>query len=161
MRILIDGHNALHALRVEGATHAAQRAALLRFVAERTPRATVYFDARDAPPHAIDTAREHGVDVVYCRHREADAAILDEVRDSDQSGALIVVSNDREVCGRARQLGARVASVHEFFGPGRSRDTGAAEESPGALQVLRGRWRFKPSDFGLPDEVDLEDPDID
>jgi len=162
VRILIDGHNALYALKIQGVSHAAQRSALLRFVVELTPRAVVYFDARDAPQGGLDSTREHGVNVVYCRTREADAAILEAVRGADEPGALVVVSNDREVRGRAKQLGAQVARVNEFFGPGPVRDLpSSAPAERGSPAVLRGRWRFKPSDFGLPDEVDLEDPDID
>ena len=158
MRVLIDGHNALFALQVTGKTHEEQRHALLRLVGAVAPHAVVYFDARDAPPDAFSPASELGVKVRYCKDREADTAILEAVEDAD--APLLVVSNDRELCGRAKQLGARAAAVHEFFEKasrgreGRTKlEGGAGDRVPPPGEVPR----FKPSDFGLPDFVDLED----
>ena len=158
MRVLIDGHNALFALHIAGATHEQQRHALLRLVGAVAPDATVFFDARDAPLDAFSPLSELGVRVVYCKRREADAAILDEVRDAEDAHELLVVTNDREVRGVAAQHGARCSSVAEFF---RRREADEAEDGEDPeRRVLRGRWRFKPSDFGLPDFVDLDDPDF-
>jgi len=156
MRALIDGHNALGALRIRAKTHEAARQALLRRVAVVAPRATVFFDAREAPRDLPESGCEQGVDVYYCRRREADQAILDEVRAADDSRDLIVVTNDREVAGRATQLGARAVGVTEFLG--------AADGGPRMGEVRRLPQihpRLTPQDFGLPDEVDLSDPDLD
>ena len=156
MQVLIDGHNALGALRLRARTHEGRRRLLLSLVAKIAPRATVFFDARRAPAGAVECKSELGVDVQYCRKREADAAILDAVRDADAPGELIVVTNDREVAGRAAQLGARALGVVEFFGP---------PPPPPPEEAGRPRFRlrphFTPADFGLPDEVDLADPKID
>lgn len=156
MRALIDGHNALGALRIRAKTHEAARQALLRRVASRAPRATVFFDAREAPRDLPESRREMGVDVYYCRRREADQAILDEVRAADDARNLIVVTNDREVAGRAAQLGAKAVGVAEFLG--------AADGGPrvgGRRRLPEIHPRLTPQDFGLPDEVDLSDPDFD
>ncbi|MGH7163323.1 MAG: NYN domain-containing protein [Planctomycetota bacterium] len=155
MRVLVDGHNAIYALKLGAGDHAAQRRQLLALVASRAPDAVVYFDARNAPAGSAGNAREGGVRVEYCRGREADAAILDAVRHAERPEELRVVTNDREVRGSAAQLGARVSSVREFFGE-RKRDRAAAKPPPPADLP-----RFTPADFGLPDEVDLDDHDID
>jgi hypothetical protein len=151
MRVLIDGHNALAALRVRGRTHEEKRHAFLALVAQVTRRAVVFFDARNAPPGLFDRVNERGVAVVYCRRREADAVIVKEVRDADAPGALVVVTNDREVAGRCAQLGARAMGVQEFFGPGPDRHVPAPRRRAGHI-------RLKPEDFGLPDEIDLKKP---
>lgn len=153
MRILVDGHNAMYALKVAGRDHEARRREILRRVAALAPDATVYFDARNASPGGMDHARQEGVRVRYCRHREADHEILEEVRDADLPGRILVVTNDRELAGRAVQLGAKSRRVQEFL-----RASAVTEENDGAQRpTLRGR--YEPSDFGLPDFVDLDDPD--
>jgi hypothetical protein len=154
MRVLVDGHNALFALRLPGETHEEQRRELLRRVAELAPRATVFFDARHAP-HRLGS--ELGLSAVFCRDRDADAEILETVREAGEPREITVVSNDRELTGRAAQLGARVLRVHEFFrrSPGREAAPAEAGDRP---RILRGRWRFVPADFGLPDHVDLDNP---
>jgi predicted RNA-binding protein with PIN domain len=156
VRALIDGHNALGALRIRRKTHEAARHELLRRVAVAPMRAKVYFDAREAPRDLPEARSELGVEVYYCRRREADQAILDEVRDAADARELVVVTNDREVAGRATQLGARAVGVAEFLG--------AAEEGSPAGEVRRLPQihpRLTPADFGLPDEVDLSDPGSD
>ena len=150
MRILVDGHNAMYALKISGRDHEARRKELLRRVADRAPDATVYFDARNAPPGGMDHARQQGVRVRYCRHREADHEILDDVRDADAPGRILVVTNDRELSGRATQLGAKSRRVQEFLRAAMSTDDDSGTER---------RWprgRYEPSDFGLPDFVDPE-----
>jgi len=156
MKVLIDGHNALAALRIRASSHEAQRRALLRHVATVAPQATVFFDAREAPPDAGPVGSELGIRVRYCREQEADAFILEEVRDAPAPGRVLVVTNDRELAGRARHLGAQASSVQEFFGSGP-----APPERPRRRKPPSVHPRFTPQDFGLPDEVDLEDPDLD
>jgi predicted RNA-binding protein with PIN domain len=152
MRVLIDGHNAMAALKVGGKTHEAQRRNLLRRVAEAEPQATVFFDARRAPAGVMDAMSELGVSVRYCRGREADTAILDIVRAAAAPGQIVVVTNDREVAGKVTQLGARAVAVTDFFGPRRPLT------SPGRRPPKKPE--FTPQDFGFTsDEVDLSDPD--
>jgi predicted RNA-binding protein with PIN domain len=153
MRVLIDGHNAMAALKVGGKTHEGKRRNLLRRVADLAPQATVFFDARRAPAGTMDTISELGVTVRYCRATEADHAIVGAVRNAAAPGRIIVVTNDREVAGKATQLGARALSVQDFFGP----------RSPLAPPGRRPpkKPEFTAKDFGLPDEIDLSDPDGD
>jgi len=152
MKVLIDGHNALGALDVRGRTHEQQREALLMRVASLAADAVVYFDASRAPKGLLDREARHGVLAIYCRDRHADEHILDAVRGAADAQQLIVVSNDREDAGKAKQQGAKVLRIQEFFG-----ETPRAEpEKPRPRLDIR----FEPSDFGLPDEVDLSDPDF-
>lgn len=157
MRVLIDGHNAMAALRVGGKSHEEKRRNLLRRVAEHEPQATVFFDARRAPAGVMDAMSELGVSVRYCRGREADAAILEIVRASAAPGQIVVVTNDREVAGKAAQLGARALAVQDFFGLARR---GLGEG--GVRRRPPPKPEFTPQDFGFKtDEVDLSDPDED
>ncbi len=152
MRVLIDGHNAMAALKVGGKTHEAQRRNLLRRVAEAAPQAMVFFDARRAPVGIMESMSELGVSVRYCRGREADAAILEIVRSSAAPAQIIVVTNDREVAGKAAQLGARSLAVKDFFGPR------GPLARPGRAPPKKPE--FTPQDFGFrSDETDLSDPD--
>ena len=154
----MDGHNALHALKIRGGDHEGQRHALLRRVRGVEPDATVFFDARDAPGHVGRTFREQGVRVVYCAHREADDEIIDTVRHSGEPGRFLVVSNDRELTGRSRQLGATISSVAAFFGRGQPPDSEEFDDDDPKPSAPAGK-PFTPADFDLPDVVDLNDPD--
>ena len=142
------------ALRIRGPTHEAKRDALLARVAGVAPGATVFFDARKAPPGLLGFPNRHGVDVRYCRSREADDAILEEVKEARAPGALLVVTNDAEVRGRAGQIGAQAMGVREFFGPR------TPPKAPPPRKPPRKGPRFTPGDFGLPDTVDLKNPKI-
>jgi len=151
MRVLIDGHNAMAALKVGGKTHEAKRRNLLRRVADAAPQATVFFDARQAPPGMMETMSELGVTVRYCRASEADHAIVGTVRNAAAPGQIIVVTNDREVAGKATQLGAQALKVKDFFG------SKSPLPRPGRRPPKKPEFTAK--DFGLPDEIDLSDPD--
>ncbi|MFQ5844238.1 MAG: NYN domain-containing protein [Planctomycetota bacterium] len=154
MEILVDGHNALHRLGLGGEEHETARRSVLRRVRAVAPDATVFFDARHAPSGVPHTAREAGLRVVYCQGREADAEIIERVRESGRPHRLLVVTDDRELAGRVRQLGARPVAVREFFGPD-------APPRSGEPRPPIDLPRFEPGDFGLPDEVDLGDPEDD
>jgi hypothetical protein len=151
MQTLIDGHNALHRLGLDTGTHEGDRRALLRRVRAIDPGAVVYFDARHAPPGLPTSLREEGVAVRFCRDEEADDAILRVVRNRDRPQRLTVVTDDSEVAGVSRQLGARTASVRGWFGGRRVGRT--APEPPDRT----GPAGFTPGDFGLPAEIDLDD----
>jgi hypothetical protein len=85
----------------------------------------------------------------------ADELILDRLRDrAGREGMphVVLITNDRELAGRARQLGARIVGIDEFFGP----DTGPPPGRPIAYEGPP----FTPADFDLPDgEIDLTDAD--
>jgi hypothetical protein len=132
----------------------------MSLVASRAPGAPVFFDARRAPEGLFEREALHGILAIYCREREADAFILDAVRDAADPNNVLVVSNDRQITGTARQHGAKTSGIDDFF---RERRKVSAPHSA-HLETRRHRYvkfDFKPEDFGLPDEVDLENPDID
>ena len=153
MKVLVDGHNALGALDVRGRTHEERRHALLSWVGRLATDATVYFDARRAPEGLFDREAMHGVLAVYCRDHHADEYILDAVRGAPNPANLLVVSNDREVVGKAKQQGAQTMRIQDYF----------VAEPRAEVERPRPNLKidYKPSDFGLPDEVDLSDPNID
>jgi YacP-like NYN domain len=149
---LIDGHNALHRLRMRTHDHEGDRRALLRRVYAIDASATVFFDARCAPPDLPSSTREEGIRVRYCRNEEADTAILRRIRESDTAAKFTVVTDDREVAGSARQLGARSRAVHAYFErPGRRSDEPERADP-------KGSGGFTPEDFGLPGHIDLDGP---
>jgi hypothetical protein len=116
MHALVDGHNAIGRLGLSGSDAEATRRALLQRVLRVTADATVFFDAQGAPAGAPSVQREGGLEVRFCRAREADEEILAAVRAAVRAEALLVVTDDRELAGRARQLGAKTAAVGEFLG---------------------------------------------
>jgi hypothetical protein len=150
VQVLVDGHNAIHRLGIRVGPHEAARRALLRRVASLAPGAVVFFDARGAPATAPGDAREEGVRVRYCRATEADQELVETVRAAAEPSRLLVVTDDLELARRVRQLRARTASVASFF-----REDEAKPSDPSA-----GVGPFRAADFGLPETIDLDDPDL-
>lgn len=117
MRYLVDGYNLAHWLLRDDELRPEQlRAGLLRAMKGRLPRdatqVDVYWDVRrgETPPReSLGWCTLHFVP-------NADEAIVDAVYDSPQARGLCVVSRDREVTGRSRQLGAKVLGPTEFLG---------------------------------------------
>jgi len=151
--VFVDGHNALHVLGIDAGNHEADRGALVRDVRERvrrlTPGATVFFDGHP-PGGEFAATQNRGVNVVFSLSREADDAIVDAVRDADQAGQVLVVTDDLELSRRVAQLGAKTSRVRTFF----SRGEGRVAESDEKPTDAGG---FTAADFGLPDVIDLND----
>ena len=103
MKTLIDGHNALGALDIRGRTHEERRHALMSIVASLATDAVIYFDARKSPEGLLNREGRHGVLAEYCRDAPADDYILEAVRNAQRPADILVVSNDREVTGKAKQ----------------------------------------------------------
>jgi len=174
-RTFVDGHNALFALRLRGADHEACRRALLVRVRERLRNATVYFDGRGAPRDMPRVFRQEGVKVTYCKEHEADHEIFEDVRHEKDPSDILVVTNDRELYGRCRQLGARVARIEEALGDLAEREVPATavrahrrrrprvpgpdfRPSADGSKLAAGDAPLTPADFGLPETVDPDDP---
>jgi hypothetical protein len=117
VRYLLDGYNLAHWLARDDDLRPEQlRARLLAALRPVLPRnareVVIYWDVRTPghPPPA-----EH---LTWCTLRfvrSADEAIVDAVFDADNPREVTVVSRDREVAGRSRQLGAKVLSPAEFL----------------------------------------------
>ena len=122
---LIDGYDLAHwlASSVVGGDDfgpAELRTLLLGTLAPRLPRDArsvhVYWDVRQ-PAHGVPLREDLGWCVAH-NVPDADAAIIDAVYDAASPRQLVVVSRDREVTGKSRQLGARVLGPAELLGEG-------------------------------------------
>jgi len=116
---LIDGYNVAHWLARDADLRPAELRRLVLDTLGRRPPADarsihVYWDVRaddpSIPPHeSLGWCSVHNVP-------DADAAIVDAVYDAERPGEHVVVSRDREVTGRSRQLGARAMSPRDLLG---------------------------------------------
>jgi len=114
---LIDGYNVAHwLLRDDEARPEQLRAALLAALPARLPRGTtteIFWDVRR--PSAVPPNEYLG----WCTVRnvpDADAAILEAVSAAENPRTLTVVSRDREVTGKSRQLGANILAPVDLLG---------------------------------------------
>jgi hypothetical protein len=125
---LIDGYNLAHWLaqglaQDDDLDPEQLRELLLEALERRVPADAeslrIYWDVRRMHPgipanEYLDWCTMHNVP-------DADAAIIDAVYDADRPQRLVVVSRDREVTGKSRQLGAKTRSPAELLGKGRRR----------------------------------------
>ena len=138
MSLLIDGHNligVLPSIELGDPDDEGQLLARLRAYHGFSGKAMiVFFDSGDLPGSA-DHLSLPGVQVRFARRPQtADDLIVAFLRKSPQPGQHAVVTNDRELGGRARQLGASVMSAHDFAAKmssaGRPVVARAAEQTP-------------------------------
>ena len=115
----IDGNNVMFAGRVDGAEEMdieSRREDLLTRCRRLKDPVVVFFDASKAPPGLTGEVQGRGkLEVVYVRTGTADDAIVEWVRRSGRPNEICVVTNDRELGGRARALRAKQASVVQFL----------------------------------------------
>lgn len=116
MKYLIDGYNVAYRMFGPGGRRANSEELrdlvlrrLRRFVTRRR-RVTVVFDGVAG---RRGTDRVGDVTVVYAS--DADEEIVRRVREARAPDGWSVVSADRELTGRVRQLGARVVRVIDFL----------------------------------------------
>jgi hypothetical protein len=115
---LVDGYNLAHWLVRDDSLHPDQlRERLLDAMHGRLPhdarKLDVYWDVRrpspSIPPHIyLDWCTQHFVP-------DADEAIVDAVYAARNARKLCVVSRDREVTGKSRQLGSKVMAPAAFL----------------------------------------------
>ena len=122
VRLLIDGTNLLHTLsRVPGAAPPAALVGRLRGVIPAVIAIELVFDG-PAERGLRGERIASGMTVRYSGPRTADAVILalvDEVRktgDADDTAALLVITDDRELRYEARLRGARTAGAKWLLG---------------------------------------------
>ena len=118
MRYLLDGYNLAHWLVRDDDLRPEQlRARLLGALRGRLPgdahEVDIYWDVRRPSPmippnEYLDWCTMHNVP-------SADEAIIDAVYSATDARALCVVSRDREVTGKSRQLGARTMTPEQFL----------------------------------------------
>lgn len=153
MIVFVDGHNALHVLGIDAGDHDADRGVLIRDFRERvrrlTPGATLFFDGWPPPGEFVESSGR-GVRVVFSKSREADESIVDAVRDAEQAGRILVVTDDLELSRRVTQIGAKTTRVRTFF----DRVAAPADDEDAKPS---GSGGFTAADFGLPEKIDLDD----
>ncbi|MFZ1627358.1 MAG: NYN domain-containing protein [Anaerolineae bacterium] len=118
MSLLIDGHNLIGALpSIELGARDDEQQLIVRLRAYHGfsgKTLIIFFDSGDAPGRA-DHLSTAGVQVHFARRPQtADDLIVAFLRQSAQPGQHAVVTNDRELAGRSRQLGASVISARDF-----------------------------------------------
>jgi len=149
--LVVDGHNALHRLRLVGPDREASRARLLSRVRAAAPRgATVFFDGHPGTG-AFAGTEDRGISVRFSGDVEADHAIVELVRASSRPRRFVVVTDDLELARRVEQMGASSLRVAQFL---------ADVAAPDADDKPHG-GTFTAADFDLPDEVDLNRPPSD
>jgi nicotinic acid mononucleotide adenylyltransferase/predicted RNA-binding protein with PIN domain len=119
-RLIVDGNNVFGCRPDgwwrdrEGATRGL--VSELQSLAARTgDRVTVVFDGRALA--GLDEGDHGGVEVLYARRPGRDAGddrIVEVVRSADDPEALVVVTSDRGLAGRVRELGARVEGARSI-----------------------------------------------
>ncbi len=113
---LLDGYNLAHWLAKGRDMRPEQlRGLLLTRLRGRLPKdataTKVFWDVRSGIPPAD---RRNWIEMAFVP--DADEAIIDAVYEADQAREIVVVSRDREVTGRSKQLGARAMSPHQLLG---------------------------------------------
>ncbi len=108
MRHWIDGYNLLRHLQLEkGRSLEQARARLVGLVSGAGVR--IYFDAQGGGKE-----QRAGVEVVYSESQSADDRIVADLR-SGGGGGITVVTNDRELTNRCKQLGAAVIGCSDYL----------------------------------------------
>ncbi len=137
MEYWIDGYNFLKRSDFESkADLATRRRKLAEAVAALGVPARIVYDARDGGRTDPGSGRFPGIRIEFAR--KADDAIVLALHDVRRPDGITVVSDDREVAGKARNLGARTASTRAFADQLRRSagdPAGGKPESPSAGEV--------------------------
>ncbi len=118
MHYLLDGYNLAHWLAGDEDLRPEQlRARLLGALAGRLPgdasEVHIYWDVRRPSP--MIPQNEYLPWCTLHNVPSADEAIIEAVYAASNARGLCVVSRDREVTGKSRQLGARIMAPGEFL----------------------------------------------
>lgn len=141
MPYLLDGNNLIGLVRRTPRPSEEDRAALVAEIAGRLrrtrARATLFFDG----PAGDRGAVLGGLTVRTPSAGSADEAILREVAASRSAAECVVVTADRQLSRRARELGARVSSPQDFFARfGASAPAQAAPAEPPSTAAEVEEW---------------------
>jgi hypothetical protein len=118
VRYLVDGYNLAHWLLRDDALRPEElRSRTLAAMTGKLPQnatdVVIYWDVRNRTPGVMERESLPWGQMRFVP--SADDAIVDAVYEADNPRDITVVSRDREVAGRSRQLGARVLSPAEFL----------------------------------------------
>ena len=113
MPILVDGNNLLHRLPLGERSRAAVRRLVLERTRGQRQRITVVFDG-PPPPEAPAVEPLGPVTIRYAGSRAADDVIIAALPEGPPARQWVVVTDDRELGRRARELGAEVRSLESW-----------------------------------------------
>lgn len=165
MLVLVDAYNAMYRLWAEAPhdrdearrrlVEACQEAVRSGRPVPARAHVTLVFDTHPGASRQGQRSRSGNVRWVYVAGSADDAIVARVKEDGGTPGrSVVVVTDDRELAGRTRQLGARVLGVRAFFAPGDPR-VDCPPPPAGGPALGAG-------DFGLPDgEIDLSSGDPD
>ncbi len=118
MEYWIDGYNLILRNRWQEQEGSLERAreVLLRRLQSLKAEVTVYFDAsKMPPPPGLVQAREGPVVTVFVREGTADDRMANDLRARGRGKQVTVVTDDRELRLRVRQLKAKTLGVARFI----------------------------------------------
>ena len=134
MPYLLDGNNLIDRARGRGRPEDEDRAALIAELCDRLrrtkARALLIFDGA-APAGAVYLG---GLSIRFSGSLSADEHLLREISRSPAPGEMTLVTGDRDLARRARDVGARTMSPDQFwkrFGT----DPGTAPKEAGTVDV--------------------------
>jgi predicted RNA-binding protein with PIN domain len=119
MKYYVDGYNLLFRLLSKKNSLEVSRTQVIASINEMALHLKLniilVFDATQQKER-LGVARGHfdALEVVYTEYKNADDFILGEVENARSPSQITVVSSDRELCGRVRQLGAKTQSIGDF-----------------------------------------------
>lgn len=114
MPLLVDGNNLLHRLPEGRRSRAEVRRLSLELARREGVSITVLFDG-PPPAGSPDHERLGRVTVVYCGADSADDAIIRRLPPPPAAANWVVVSDDRELVGRARRAGASTRPLRQWL----------------------------------------------
>jgi len=114
---LVDGYNLIYAWpEIPPGSWEEKRAQLLEFLRRERPQGrntvTVVFDSRQG---LGDRSQHQDITVVFTAGETADEWISEQVRQTMNPRALVVVTNDKGLQTLVRGTGAKVLSANEFI----------------------------------------------
>lgn len=119
MQYFVDAYNLLFKLQPSRGSLEQKRTVVIstinEFALQLNLSIILIFDAT-RQKERLGIARGHyeALEIVYTEDKSADDYILKEVEYSRNPSLIVVVTSDRELGGRASQLGAKIMSIRQF-----------------------------------------------
>lgn len=77
---------------------------------------TLIFDGKHKAPAEAIRGHLRTIEIIYTHeHQSADDYIIEHIEHHPKPSQVIVVSSDREVLGKSKQLGAKTQTIEEFL----------------------------------------------
>ncbi len=120
MQYWIDGYNFLFRITKDYKTLQRQKNQILISL-EAWSKAfhlhlTFIFDGKHKAPAEAIRGHLRNIEIIYTHEgQSADSYIIEHVEHHSKPSQIIVVSSDREVLGKSKQLGAKTQTIEEFL----------------------------------------------